>query len=194
MANLFHTLELEAFRAGVTPRTKQSREWFMKKAQQLSTVNRAKLMREEPIETEGSFILGSMFMYAYDPKHKKTLPYYDRFPLSIIVDVAPGGFYGLNMHYLPPVLRAQFLDSLMDITNNKKFDETTKFNVTADLLKSTRKMRFFKPCWKHYLNAHVKSNFARVMPPEWEIAVFLPMAQFKKQSEQKVWAESRKKI
>ena len=27
-SNLFQRLEIEAFRAGITPRTKESREWF----------------------------------------------------------------------------------------------------------------------------------------------------------------------
>ena len=33
--SLFRELEIEAFRAGITPRTKQSIEWFRKKARQL---------------------------------------------------------------------------------------------------------------------------------------------------------------
>jgi len=32
MSNLFQTLEYEAFRAGITPRTERSREWFMTKS------------------------------------------------------------------------------------------------------------------------------------------------------------------
>ena len=60
-----------------------------------------------------------MNMFFYDPKHKDTLPYYDRFPLSVIIGPAKGGFYGLNLHYLPPVLRAKMLDALMDIATIK---------------------------------------------------------------------------
>ena len=43
-------------------------------------------------------------------------------------------------------------------------------------------MRYFKPCFKHYLLNHVKSRFAEVPAPEWEIATFLPTAQWKKAS------------
>ena len=47
-------------------------------------------------------------------KHKETLPFYDSFPLVIIIGKAKGGFLGMNLHYLPPTLRAKFLDALME--------------------------------------------------------------------------------
>ena len=129
MSNLFKNLELEAFRAGITPRTQESRTWFRRKAQQLRRVNRRELMREEEIELRNRFMPGKMYMFFYDPKTKDKLPYYDGFPLVIPVERAEGGFYGLNIHYLPPILRAKFLDGLMDITTNQKYDETTRFRV-----------------------------------------------------------------
>ena len=194
MSNLFQTLEIEAFRKGITPRTAQSREWFMKKSQELSNVNRNLLMKENPIVLKNRTIIGSMFMFFYQPKHKDTLPYYDSFPLVIVLKPAEGGFLGLNLHYLPPVLRAKFLDSLLEYTNNDRFDETTKFSLTYNLLERAAKMKYFKPCIKHYLSDHVRSRFAMVEAPEWEIATFLPVADFQKARAQTVWKESREKI
>ena len=194
MSNLFQKLELEAFRAGINPRTQQSREWFRKRIQRLTRVNRDALMREQEINRRASHSYGSMFMYFYDPKHKNKLPFYDRFPLTIPVEPAEGGFRGINLHYLPPVLRAKFLDALLEATNNKKYDESTRFKLTYDLLKGTRKMRYFQPCFKHYLLAHVKSRFAEVPAPEWEIASFLPTAQWEKASAGKVYQNSRMKV
>lgn len=193
MANIFQKLELEAFRAGITPRTKQSRDWFMKKAKTLKS-SRLQLMQEEPIQLRNRHGIGNMYMYFYDPKHKKTLPYYDRFPLTIIVEPAKGGFMGLNLHYLPNALRAKFLDGLMDITNNKKYDESTKFNAKLSLLRGSASLKYFKPCLKHYLVSHVKSRFALVPAPEWEIAAFLPTADFEKQSQGTVYRDSRKML
>jgi len=135
-----------------------------------------------------------MFMYFYDPKFKDVLPFYDRFPLVIIVGPAPGGFYGLNLHYLPPVLRARMLDGLMDITNNKAFDETTKFRMRYSVLQRMRKLRYYEPCFKHYLTKHVRGKFARVDAPEWEIATFLPTAQWKKATAEAVYRDSRRKV
>ena len=168
MSNLFKNLEYEAFRNGITPRTQQSREWFRSKAAALGKkVNRSELMKEEEILIKNRTVIGSMCMFFYDPKGKDTLPYYDRFPLAIILGPAQGGFYGLNLHYLPPVLRAQFLDALLDITNNKSYNQSTKFGVTYDLLQRSSKFKYFKPCLKHYLSDHVRSKFAFVQAPEW---------------------------
>jgi hypothetical protein len=195
MSNLFKNLEYEAFRNGITPRSKQSRDWFRKKAQEMGRgVNRGALMKEDPIELKSKKILGSMMMFFYDPKLKKTLPFYDSFPLVIVLQPAEGGFLGLNLHYLPPVLRAKFLDALLEITNNSKYDESTSFTATYDLLKRSSKMKYFKPCIKHYLTSHVRSKFAYVPAPEWEIATFLPTADFQKASQSTVYADSRRKM
>ena len=192
MSNLFQKLELEAFRAGINPRTQESREWFRRRIQRLTRINRNALMREQEINRRASHSYGSMFMYFYDPKHKKKLPYYDRFPLTIPVEPAEGGFRGINLHYLPPVLRAKFLDALLNVTNNKKYDESTKFRLTYELLNGARNLRYFKPCFKHYLLSQVKSRFAEVPAPEWEIATFLPTAQWEKASAGRVYSDSRK--
>lgn len=193
MSNLFQRLELQAFRAGINPRTKESREWFRKKASNLRAINRRELMKEDPLKRRSKQIVGSMQMFFYDPKTKDTLPYYDTFPLVIVVGPAKEGFYGINLHYLPPTLRAKFLDALMEIAGSK-VDENTKFDLTYRMLTKSSKLRYFKPCFKHYLSKHVKSDFAEVLAPEWEIATFLPTAQWKKTSSQKVYYDSRNSI
>jgi len=194
MSNLFQNLEMEAFRKGITPRTQESRDWFRKKAQSMRRVNRNQIMKEEPIELVGKFQPGAMAMFFYNPKTKDKLPYYDSFPLTIIVDKAPGGFYGLNLHYLPPVLRAKFLDVLLDNTSNKAYDEKTRFAVNYNYLKKSARTKYFAPCFKHYLTDHVKSRFAIVPAPEWEIATFLPLADWQKASGNKVYVDSRRML
>ena len=194
MSNLFQTLEYEAFRAGITPRSRESREWFRKKARAMRRVNRSQLMQEDEIELKSRSVTGAMFMFFYDPKHKKTLPYYDTFPLIIVVGPADGGFIGLNLHYLPIPLRAKFLDALMDTTNNKKYDNSTKFALSYEMLKSASKMKYFKPCYKHYLTKHVRGRMAFVPAPEWEIATFLPTADFQKASSGTIYGDSRSMI
>lgn len=192
-SNIFNRLELQAFRAGITPRTKESREWFRKKASNLRSINREALMNEDPIKRGNKQIVGSMQMFFYDPKFKEELPYYDAFPLVIVVGPAEGGFYGLNLHYLPPILRAKFLDALMDIADSKNTDDA-KFSLSYRLLQRSSKLKYFKPCFKHYLSKHVKSKFAEVPAPEWEIATFLPTADFRKRNRNKVYYDSREMI
>lgn len=192
MSKIFQKLEQEAFRAGITPRTEESREWFMEKAQDLKRVNRRRLMQEAPLIRRNREKIGAMMMFFYNPKYKDTLPYYDRFPLVIIVGPAEGGFYGLNLHYIAPVYRAKLLDQLMDYTNNSRYDNTTRFKLKYELLNRVASMRWYKPCFKHYLDEHVASQFAFVPAPEWEIATFLPTAYFKKAKVERVYRDSRR--
>jgi len=188
---LFDKLEQEAFRAGIAARTKASMEWFRSTVSNRK-VSRAALIGDGP--TRSKQVYGSMYNFQYDPKTKQTLPYYDRFPLCIPVQKAKGGFYGLNLHYLHPLIRAQFLDELYDITNNNKYDRTTKMKVTYQLLKSTSRMRFFKPCLKHYLSNQIQSPLLLIEPADWEIAIFLPTESFRKVDKNTVWNESRSKF
>lgn len=194
MSNLFQKIEQDAFRAGITPRTQQSRDWFRRKVQGIRRINRNQLMKDEQLSLGSRRLIGSMQMFFYDPKHKDKLPFYDSFPLTIVLSPAPNGFMGLNLHYLPPILRAKFLDSLLDITDNNRYDESTKFNVTYNTLKRAAKFKYFKPCIKHYLAGHVRSRFAEVHAPEWEIAAFLPTADWQKTSAAAVYSSSRKMI
>lgn len=194
MSNLFQKLEIEAFRAGITPRTQESRKWFMNKIKNMRSINREQLMKSEPLQRKSNEVIGSMYMFFYDPKHKDTLPYYDTFPLVVVIGPAEGGFLGLNLHYLPPALRAKMLDGLMDITTDKKFTNATRFKATYQLLAKTAKLKYFKPCVKHYLNEQVQGNFALVPAPEWEIATFLPTADFRKANNFKVYSDSKRMI
>ena len=194
MSNLFNKLEMEAFRKGITPRTKESQAWFRKRVATMRKPTPASLMKDDQVNLESRIGSGTMAMFYYDPKHKKKLPYYDRFPLIILVDKVPGGFHGLNLHYLPPVLRAKFLDGLMDNMNNNLYDETTRFKVNYQMLQRASKLRYFKPCYKMYLNNHVRSKFGQIEAPEWEIAAFLPTADFAKSSKANVYKDLRKMI
>jgi hypothetical protein len=194
MDSLIQKLEYEAFRSGVQARTTQSRTWFRNKMKEIGDVNRNRLLRDPALQKRQRPGAGNMYMFFYDPKHRDSLPYYDAFPLIIMVEAAPGGFYGLNLHYLHPTLRAKLMDELLSITNNKRYDQSTKFKMSYQILKSANKLKAFKPCFKRYLTKHVESSFALVEAAEWEVALFLPTEQFRKKSARAVWAESRRSM
>jgi len=192
MASLFDTLEVQAFRAGVPARTDKSRTWFQRKIKELGKLAPATVLKDDALHKITQPRIGDMVMYFYDPKLKESLPYYDRFPLTIMVQPAKGGFHGLNLHYLAPSVRGIFLDELMKLGPAKINEKTRITKLRYKLLTSVAKYKEFKPCFKHYLMNHVESKIVRVGMPEWEIAVFLPTQQFKKKSDRAVWAQSRK--
>ena len=47
------------------------------------------------------FVLGNLYFFHYTPKNSESLPYYDVFPLVLILAKYNDGFLGLNLHYLP---------------------------------------------------------------------------------------------
>lgn len=195
MASLFHTLEVEAYRSGIKARTKEARTWWKDKSKELKGYSRNKLLKDDALAGPVSRPRpGDMYMYFYDPKHAKTLPYYDMFPMVIMVDKAPGGFYGLNLHYLSPMVRAKFLDKLMEIANSKRMDDNTRLKISYDLLKGVQKYKEFRPCFKHYLTKHIQGKPVKINAPEWEIAIFLPVEQFAKKNKTHVWGNSKRTI
>ena len=191
---MFEKLEKEAFAAGITPKTKESMDWFRRKAHNIRRVNRLDIVHDDRLSLRNRQAIGKMYFYFYDPKHKKTLPYYDAFPLTIIVGPAKDGFYGINLHYLPPLIRAKFLDELMKVSSNHRLDEDKKFRITYSMLKGAERYKEFKPCFKHYLTKHVRGRFALVPANEWEIATFLPAADFQKAGKRQVYRDSRRMI
>ena len=188
---LFDRLEQEAFKAGIQARTKESMAWFRDQVKNIK-VSRASLIAQGP--TRQRQVYGRMYHFQYDPKMKGTLPYYDRFPLCIPVQKAPKGFHGLNLHYLHPRVRARFLDALMDLTNNNNYDESTRMRLKYQMIKASSKLRWFKPCFKHYLSTHIQSKLLLINSADWEIAIFLPTESFRKKGKESVWTESRKQI
>lgn len=194
MPTFINKLEDKATALGIERNTLESLKWFKGQMKNITMPSRKKLLQDENLDPVNKPLIGRMFMYLYDPKHKKTLPYYDRFPLIFLVEKAEGGFYGLNMHYLPPKYRAILFDNLTQYTNNKKYDKTTRLRLKYDFLKANARLRYFAPCYKRYLSSHVKSRIVEVPAQHWETVLFLPSEQFKKSTAASVWTKSRKQI
>jgi len=134
--------------------------------------------------------IGMMYNFVYDAKWKDELPYWDAFPLIIMVGPAPNGFYGINLHYLPPKARAILFDNLLAIASDTKYNERTKLQLSYQLLSSSSKYKLFRPCFKHYLFTHLRSQLAFIPPKHWDAALFMPTASFQKAVNSKVWSDS----
>jgi hypothetical protein len=175
---------------------KRSTSWFNKQVSSLAQQNITpnQVIKGDPSQNTTTIQPGSLYMYAYDPKTKEDLPYYDRFPLVFPFRKTADGFYGLNMHYLPYDLRIYLLDALLTFKNNSRWDETTKLKYSWALIDGVSKYKAAQPCVKQYLNGHVRSQFRRVSSADWATAMLLPVERFVGASKQQVWSDSRKKI
>lgn len=193
MAKIFTDLLSQGIRQGKVPaREKEAREWYRERAKD-ANVSERQMFRSGDRKTQRA-INGNMYMFNYYAKGRNTLPYYDQFPLIFPYRKVKGGFYGINMHYLPHILRAKLMDALYDTANNKSYDESTRLQINYNILNSASKFNAFKPCVKRYLNSQVVSPFIYVYPSEWDVALMLPLESFTGASKRKVWSDSRKII
>lgn len=140
------------------------------------------------------FAPGDVYMYHYDPKLKATLPYYDKFPLTIILQIYSDGFLGLNLHYLPPDIRLQFMNKCIALANIVPGYNRERMRINYDLVSSSQRFNAYVPCVKRYLIGHVRSKMLRIFPHEWHLSIYIPFEAFSKASKQKVWSDSRKMV
>lgn len=199
--NDVYTRILNESRTQVFKREQDSRDWFRERA---FSVNRSQVAPTKVIEEHGKKIssinqashIGKLFLYNYMPKHRKELPFYDTFPIVFPFRIVKGGFYGLNLHYLPYTYRAILMDSLYSLSNSRDFSKnsTRLQSLTYKVLESKRTLKFFSPCVHSYLHANVRSKIIMIPPSEWELALFLPLQRFQKKSQDAVWRDSVNQI
>lgn len=185
-------------RQNVERATQSSLDWFKsllnRAAGRNSIGNLGKTQAEilaDKTRQRNTNAIGSMYFFVYDPKWKKTLPYYDKFPLIFPIEFYNDGFLGINLHYLDRATRALLLSKLKDFATNKRYDSTTRLKISYDVLVGTGNL--FKPCVKRYLTNHVRTKFIYVDPSEWDNAIYLPVESFEKASNSQVWKDSRRK-
>ena len=153
--------------------------WYRSKIRDLGArVSARRLINQGALARQPSS--GKLNFFFYDPKFKALLPYYDRFPLVLPIGSAPGGFLGINFHYLPVTLRVKLLESI----DGK--------NLSAADYKSLKRINLIKPTIKHYLTKQVRSGFLRIDEEDFLPACLLPVQQFKKASTSSIYADSRR--
>ena len=184
MASVFDTIKMKA---GDTDR---SNNWYRGQVNRIASGTTAReLFRQGKLARRPS--VGRLNLFGYNPKLRKTLPYYDVFPLVLPLEAIPGGFIGMNFHYLPPLLRTRLLERMQATATDKNFDRNTKFDVTYSDVKN---LNIVKPTIKKYLYSYVQTGFLKINADEAATAIYLPVQRFKKASEARVYADSRRFI
>lgn len=139
--------------------------------------------------------VGGMYQYAYDAKTKKKLPYWDAFPLVIPIELYDDGFLGLNLHYLPVKMRIKMLDKLLHYSKTIRtggHGMRTYMQLSYSFLRGIANLEGFDFMLKRYLYSHVKSRVMQIHFTAWSEVAYLPTQQFRKQSEEVVWADARR--
>ncbi len=172
--------------------TDKSIGWYRDQVKALANISPSKLMTNK-VDLVNRILPGNMYMFFYDAKHKDTLPYWDRFPLVIPFRSVVNGFYGINLHYLPYLLRFKVLGALHQYASDKEIKEDTRIKASWSIIETAARTPQIKHCVKHYLNNHVQSKFLQIKYPDWVVASQLPVERFVGSTKQKVWEEGSKK-
>ena len=169
----------------------ESYRWFVSKVNNLrNPMALANQIEKESNRDTNKFVLGGLYYFYYNAVTADKLDYWDAFPLVIPLQRYNNGFLGLNLHYLPPKVRAGFMDKLMDKSITDDDNNPVRVRVTYDILNASKRYKEFKPCLKQYVYRGIASKILKIQPNEWETAVFLPTQQFQKAKTKDVWQES----
>lgn len=188
MANPFENIR----QAAGNKQLDRSLRWYRENLKSLASTRPEKLMSGNN-SLVSQIIPGNMYMFFYDAKMKASLPYWDRFPLILAFRKVDNGFYGINLHYLPYMIRFKILGAMHNYTTSEKIDDNTKIRINWQIVESASKLAPAKACVKHYLYDHVESRFLKVSYPDWITASQLPVEKFVGASKETVWRETRKK-
>jgi len=172
--------------------TDRSVNWYQEQIKALSGVKPNNLMKNVP-DLVNQILPGKMYFFLYDAKTKDTLPYWDKFPLVLPFKKVPGGFYGINLHYLPYVIRFKVLGALHTLAVDQKASEDTRLRLSWQILNSSSKFAPVTACVKHYLYNHVQTRFLNIKYPDWVTASQLPVERFVGANKTQVWKETREK-
>lgn len=183
------------------PRFHQSRSavWFREKIKALQDAKIAKIDEQSLLKATrdqqfSQIFPSSLMFFSYDPKYKKTLPYYDMFPLSFILSRDKETFTGINFHYLPIPIRIKLYDKMWHIASNSHLPTQQVLQLNWGLLKAASKFPEVIPAVKKYRFDHVRSRFIRIDIQDWKTAIMLENAQFRKMSAGNVRTESARMI
>ena len=184
------------FISNIKAKSKKAIEWFRKivKDTQRSafpaTTGRKEIMTDRNIGIRtGKPIIGKLYLFQYSAKWADILPYWDMWPLIFPFDKAKGGFYGINLHYLPPNARAALMIRLIKAQGGGgNMDENFKLKLNYNIITS------FKPaipCIKRYLFGQVQGKgLYGISGEDWSYAAALPLQKFQKESAKYVWSQS----
>ncbi len=196
MADLLDKLTAAVRTGTIGAETRRSAQWFRDKIKgikgdlrnRFSSTNAAKFYREAEDKVNPNVMkrranLGDIFCYYYNPKYRNELPYYDMFPMIMLIGTDQDTFTGLNFHYLPPKFRAILLDRV-----------NAKVGKGIINWKKISKIPQVAPTVKRYRFDHIMRKVVPIEENEQEIAIFLPLERFRKASKSSVWADSRRKF
>lgn len=188
-----HMAKLKYKKQTATSRRAASVEWYKEIVGTKNPSASNMLVYQQETGLKGKIGVGYLQHMTYLAKHRKTLPYWDAFPLSLTIDVGTNYLLDCNLHYLSPTWREKVLKALYENMTGDK-PSSTKAKINYAMIKEMTKYGVFKPTIKKHLFSQIKSKPILIPPSDWEKVIFLPSEDFIGASNMKVWRDSAKII
>lgn len=170
---------LQSYTSAVRGLKQSATDWYHSQIEKMSDASFRLNPSYEKLEKRSNKVSilepGKMYMYAYDPKYKDTLPLYDKFPLLFPYRLTDNGFIGLNVHYLSGQARMALMNGLFIIhaMNPRRYDR-----LSWEFLQNASVFPGAKDCIHRYLWTHVRSPFLEIHHDDWLVASQLPVEKF----------------
>lgn len=148
-------------------RETQSRTWYRNEIFKNYQQDPSKLIRDDQFDEADNQLkrdnnvvrsfpkLFSLMFYQYKAKTKRDLPFYDKYPLTFVLDIQPKYFFGVNLHYYSPEERLGIVSGL---AKNK----IPKFQKGAH----------------KYLYSELRSPLLDLAEQEWQTICLVPVEEF----------------
>ena len=184
------------FLSKVKAKGQQAMSWFRDVVRKTraaafpASTGRAELTGDRNVGVTNRPTIGGMYLFQYDAKWKDILPYWDVWPLIFPFDFAKNGFYGINLHYLPPNARIDLMLRLIKAQGKSgNLTDNYKLRLSYDIITNYPPA---KPCIKRYLFSHVQGKgIYGIKGEDWSYAAALPLQRFRGASAGTVWRESK---
>lgn len=143
---------------------------------------------DDPKRVSNRFFLGKLYFFFYnDPIYKATLPFYDTFPLFLLLHRQGSNVFGCNLHYLPPQTRLVKFLELLQYTNQNKLTAGTRIVLDYGRLINSDKWDLLRPTFRRYKINRIQGNLINIPAQDWPIAINLPVERFKKLGRKTIW-------
>ena len=184
--------------AELRERSIESLRYFQRRVRSLKLTSE-RFYKQSDLQKAKRYLEGRMYTFFYDAKTKEKLPYWDRFPLVLILELRQDGFTGLNLHYIPPRYRVRLLYELykyviLDDDEYAEEEMRMRIKMTYQLITGISKLKMYKPCFKRYLTTQIEGRALEITPNYWDTMAMLPLAQWQKEKQRTVYADSIRTI
>lgn len=183
--------------------TAASARWFAQRVSKDTNLTANRVHRTLMNETrsrkpQDKYIVGRLYLFRYQAKTAETLPVWDAYPLTFFFNSFVGDgvsfgekgvhyLLGLNMHYLPPALRAKLFIQLAKLKNDSTLRAKSRLKLTWRTISALANSNLAEHAVKMYRADHIRSELAEVHPDQWEVVIPMQLAQWQKGTKSMAW-------